>query len=85
MRSTRASAAIARLNVRSKEPYTMARTGDGLFFISLRVEGGSERVFDPLPLDDFVRVVDAMGQQTERRMTKNDVAFQKQLVKKPAK
>jgi hypothetical protein len=39
-------------------------------------------VFDPLPLDDFVGVVDAMGPQSERRMTKNDVAFQKQLTKK---
>jgi hypothetical protein len=84
MRSTRASAAVARLNARTKEQYTMARTGDGLFYIRLRVEGGSERVFDPLPLDDFVQVVDAMGPQSKRRMTKNDVAFQKQLGKKVA-
>jgi hypothetical protein len=82
MRSTRASAAVARLNTRSKEQYTMARTGDGLFYIRPRVDARSERVFDPLPLDDFVRVVDAMGPQNERRMTKNDVAFQKQLAKK---
>jgi hypothetical protein len=41
----------------------MARTGDGLVYIRLRVKGGSERVFDPVPLDDFVRVVDAMGPQ----------------------
>jgi hypothetical protein len=82
MRSTRASAAVTRLNARSKEQYTMARTGDGLFYIRPRIEGGSERVFDPLPLDDFVRAVDAIGPQSERRMTKNDVAFQKQLAKK---
>jgi hypothetical protein len=82
MRSTRASAAVARLNIRSKEKYTMARTGDGLFYIRPRVDVRSERLFDPLPLDDFVRVVDAMGPQNERRMTKNDVAFQKQLAKK---
>jgi hypothetical protein len=81
MRSTRASAAVGRLNARSKEQYTMARTGAGLFYIRPRVEG-SERTFDPLPLDDFVRIVDGMGPQSERRMTKNDVAFQKQLAKK---
>lgn len=82
MRSTRASAAVARLNARSKTQYTMARTGDGLFYIRPRVEYRSERAFDPLPLDDFVRVVDAMGPQSERRVTKNDVAFRKQLAKK---
>lgn len=60
----------------------MTRTGDGLFFLSVRVEGGAERVSDPLPLDDFVRLVDAMGPQSVRRMTKNDVAFQKQLARK---
>jgi hypothetical protein len=83
MRSTRASAAVARLNARSKEQYVMTRTGDGLFFIAARGEGGAARVTDPLPLDAFVRLVDAMGPQQARRMTRNDIAFRKQLVKKP--
>ncbi len=85
MRTTRASAAVARLNARSTERYVMTRTGDGLFFISMRVEGGTKRVSDSLPLDDFVRQVDAMGPQAVRRLTRNDVAFQKQLVRKPGK
>ena len=60
----------------------MARTGDGLFYIRPRVEGRSERLFDPLPLDAFVRVIDAIAPQSKRRLTKSDVAFQKQLARK---
>ena len=83
MRSTRATAAVARLNNRSKEHhYAMAQTGAGLFYLSERIDGSDARVSDALPLDDFVRFVDAMGPQQVRRMTKNDVAFAKQLVKK---
>lgn len=83
MRSTRASAAVARLNARSNEQYVMTRTGDSLFFIAVRRGSGAERVTDPLPLDAFVRLIDAMGPQQARRMTRNDIAFSKQLVKKP--
>ena len=83
MRSTRASAAVARLNARSKEQYVMTRTGDSLFFLTVRGTGGATRVTDPLPIDAFVRLVDAMGPQQARSMTKNDIAFSKQLVKKP--
>lgn len=82
MRSTRATSAVARLNTRSKEQYVMTTTGSGSFFISILVEGGSKRISDSLPLGDFVRLVDALGPQNVRLMTKNDVAFQKQLVKK---
>ena len=32
--------------------------------------------------DEFVTVVNGYGPQTPRRMTKSDVAFEKQLVKK---
>jgi len=84
MRSTRATAALARLNNRSKEHhYAMAQTGAGLFYLSERIDGSDEKVSDALPLDDFVRFVDAMGPQQVRRMTKNDTAFAKQLAKKP--
>jgi hypothetical protein len=83
-RSTRAAAAVARLKERSKgHRYLMTRTAAGLFFLSERTEGGDEQVSGLLPLDDFVRFVDAMGPQKVRRMTKNDIAFEKQLAKKP--
>jgi hypothetical protein len=80
-RSTRASAAVDRLKVRSGNPgYSMARTGDGLFFLS---EAPGEPPLCPaLELDDFVAFVNKLGPQTPRRVSKFDVAFEKQLVRK---
>lgn len=84
MRSTRATAAVARLKARGNgADYVMTSTGAGLFFLSLRTAGGNERMCAALPLDDFVRFVDALGPQKVRRVTKNDAAFARQLVKKP--
>jgi len=84
MRSTRATAAVARLNTRSSEhDYALAQTGAGLFYLSQRVDGNFTRVSDALPLDAFVRLVDTMGPQQVRRVTKSDAAFAKQLVRKP--
>lgn len=83
MRSTRATAAVARLNSRSEgRHYTMSLTSGGLFKLHERNEGGDKQLCDALSLDDFVRFVDSMGPQKERRITKNDAAFAKQLVKK---
>jgi hypothetical protein len=80
-RSTRASAAVERLKRRTGQTgYSMARTGDGLFFLSERP--GEPPLCAPLELDEFVAFVDGLGPQPERRMTKNDIAFEKQLVKK---
>ena len=84
MRSTRASAAIARLNRRSEgRNYLMAMTGSGLFQLRERVDGQDKDVSEALPLDDFVRFVDAQGPQQTPRITRNDAAFAKQLVGKP--
>ncbi|MFL6671786.1 MAG: hypothetical protein ACJ8LG_00675 [Massilia sp.] len=80
-RSTRASAAVERLKKRSGNAgYSMARTGDGLFFLSERP--GAPPLCAPLELDDFVSFVNGLGPQVERRVSKHDVAFEKQLVKK---
>ena len=84
MRSTRATAAVARLNNRSEgHHYTMVLTGAGLFKLRERDEGGDKELSEALPLDDFVRFVDSLGPQKIPRMTKNDLAFAKQLVRKP--
>jgi hypothetical protein len=84
MRSTRASAAIARLNRRSEgRNYLMAMTGSGLFQLRERVDGQDKDISEALPLDDFVRFVNAQGPQEVKRVTKNDAAFAKQLVRKP--
>ncbi|MEO7493524.1 MAG: hypothetical protein ABIT83_15520 [Massilia sp.] len=80
-RSTRASAAVDRLKLRSGNAgYSMSITGDGLFFLSEKP--GEPPLSAPLELDDFVAFVNKLGPQTPRRVSKLDVAFEKQLVKK---
>ncbi|MFK3739338.1 hypothetical protein [Massilia sp. TN1-12] len=80
-RSTRASAAVERLKRRTGiATYSMARTGAGHFFLSEKP--GAPPLCAPLELDDFVTFVDGLGPQPEKRMTKNDIAFEKQLVRK---
>ena len=80
-RSTRASAAVERLKRRTGiASYSMARTGAGHFFLSEKP--GAPPLCAPLELDDFVAFVDGLGPQPEKRMTKNDIAFEKQLVRK---
>ena len=80
-RSTRASAAVERLKARTgNDGYSMARTGEGLF--SLSEAPGEPPLCAPLELDEFVAFVNKLGPQAVRRMTKSDIAFEKQLVKK---
>lgn len=80
-RSTRASSAVDRLKERTgNQGYSMARTGEGLFFLSEKP--GEPPLCEPLELDDFVAFVKKLGPQEVRRVSKYDVAFEKQLVKK---
>jgi len=82
-RSTRAAGAVARLNERSGErQYLMVMTGDGLFALRERTADGQREVCAALPLDDFVKAVNALGPQVAPRLTKNDIAFAKQLIRK---
>jgi hypothetical protein len=60
----------------------MVMTGDGRFVLRERLDGTDKDVAEPLPLDDFVRMVDATGPQKVARMTRNDIAFAKQLLRK---
>ena len=83
MRSTRASAAVARLNARSEgSRYVMILTGAGLFKLQEYIDGHDSTLCEPLSLDEFVRFVDGLGAQKTRRVTHCDAAFAKQLVKK---
>lgn len=83
MRSTRATAAIARLNTRSPgHDYVMTTTREGLFILSEWVGDETTAVTAPCDLESFVALVNSMGPQQEKRMTKNDIAFQKQLERK---
>ena len=83
MRSTRATAAIARLNSRSEgHHYLMALTGTGQLILRERIAGDDRQLSDAMSLDDFVRVVDSMGPKKTPRVTNYEAAFMKQLVKK---
>ena len=80
-RSTRASAAVDRLKRRSGiTSYSMARTGDGLFFLSEKP--GAPPLCAPLELDEFVAFVNGLGPQEVKRVSKHDIEFEKQLVRK---
>ncbi|MDP3842007.1 MAG: hypothetical protein Q8Q81_05340 [Oxalobacteraceae bacterium] len=84
MRSTKASAAVERLKARDgNKPYSMVRTGDDLFYLVLGTGAGTqEKLGQALPLDDFVKFVNSFGPQVAKRVSKLDVAFEKQLSRK---
>ena len=83
MRSTRATAALARLNQRSEgRHYLMVINGNAEFVLRERVDGVDQTLSAALSLDDFVRFVDATGPQKAPRITKNDAAFARQLLRK---
>lgn len=80
-RSTRASAAVERLKRRTGvTTYSMARTGAGHFFLSEKP--GAPPLCAPMELDDFVTFVNGLGPQEVKRVSKNDIEFEKQLVRK---
>lgn len=82
-RSTRAAAAVARLNRRAEgRVFQMVVTGAGLFRLREQIAGESHEVGEALAQDDFIRFVDAFGPQLVRRVSKFDEAFARQLVKK---
>ncbi|XYJ10673.1 hypothetical protein ACSUZJ_01470 [Telluria sp. B2] len=80
-RSTRASSAVERLKKRTgNTAYSMARTGDGLFYLA--ESPGALPLCAPLELDEFVAFVNGLGPQEVKRISKHDAAFEKQLVRK---
>ncbi|HEY5800437.1 MAG TPA: hypothetical protein VIT92_09460 [Burkholderiaceae bacterium] len=85
MRSTRASNAVDRLKRRSGlATYAMLVAPSGHFaLVQNQPDGPPERLCDWMDLDDFVAFVNAQGPQTPKRVSKLDVAFEKQLKKRP--
>ena len=79
MRSTRAAAAVARLNERSAGGYRLVLTGTGQ--LSLRSPGPAGETSVAMELDDFVAYVDRIGAPSERRVTRSEAAFSRQLGK----
>lgn len=60
----------------------MALTGSGLIKLFERVGETDKELSVALALDDFVKLVNAMGPQKILRVTKSEAAFMRQLVKK---
>ena len=83
MRSTKASAAVERLNKRLPERHhSMVRGSDGLFhLVEVDDQGGHTRVCEPMEQDDFVRFVNSLGPQQVQKISKHDQAFERQLKK----
>lgn len=81
MRSTKASSAITRLNARDPEHrYSLGINASGMFYLLRAAPGAKpERISPDLPLDEFVELVNKTGPQKAARVSKLDVAFEKQL------
>jgi hypothetical protein len=81
MRSTKASAAIARLNARdSAYRYSLGINSAGLFYLLRAAPGGApEKISSDLSLEEFVQFVNQTGPQQKAKISKLDSAFEKQL------
>lgn len=82
MRSTKASAAVARLNTRdSAHRYSLGVTASGFFYLLRAMPGGTpERISEDLMLDEFVEFANKTGPQKKVKVSKHDAAFEKQLL-----
>lgn len=83
MRSTRASAAIERLNKRdTTATYSMAFNRQGLFtLLKVVLNQDNERLCEPMDMEAFVIFVNGFGPQTPKRVSKLELAFIQQLNK----
>lgn len=81
MRSTKASAAVSRLNARDPDHrYSLGMTASGFFYL-LRASGTGtpEKISDDLSLEEFVQFANRTGPQKKAKVSKLDAAFEKQL------
>jgi hypothetical protein len=81
MRSTRASAAVTRLNTRDPDHrYSLGITASGFFYLLRASAGGkTEKISGDLTLEEFVTFANQAGPQKKVRVSKYDAAFEKQL------
>jgi hypothetical protein len=81
MRSTKASAAVARLNARDPaHRYSLGMTASGFFYLLRAAPGGTpEKISGDLTLDEFVTLANATGPQKPQKISKLDAAFERQL------
>lgn len=84
MRSTKASAAVMRLNARDPDHrYSMGLTASGFFYL-LRSSGKGvpEKISDDLTMEEFIEFTNRTGPQQKVRVSKHDSAFEKQLAER---
>jgi len=82
MRSTKASAAVSRLNARDTTyRYSMGMTASGFFYLLRAAASGQapERISGDLTLEEFVQFANQTGPQKPFKISKLDAAFEKQL------
>ena len=81
MRSTKASAAVNRLNSRDPQHrYSLGMTASGFFYLLRASEGGApEKISGDLTLDELVAFANGLGPQKPVKISKYDAAFEKQL------
>jgi len=80
MRTTKAIHAVERLKTRSgNSRFAAISLSGGLFYLVDKSGGTDQKVSDPLPLDDFVKFVDAYGPKKPRKVSKLDLAFEEQI------
>ncbi|HVL75680.1 MAG TPA: hypothetical protein VM406_06665 [Noviherbaspirillum sp.] len=84
MRTTKASAAVTRLNARDPEyRYSMGMTASGFLYLLRAKEGQpAERVSDDLTMEEFIELANRTGPQKKVKVSKLDQAFEKQLARK---
>ncbi|HEX7649022.1 MAG TPA: hypothetical protein VF450_16600 [Noviherbaspirillum sp.] len=87
MRSTKASSAVTRLNARDPaHRYSLGLTASGFFYLLRALPGGApERISEDLTLEEFVAFANKTGPQKKAKISKLDVAFEKQLGKREEK
>ena len=80
MRSTKAINAVERLKTRSGNPlYAAVSLSGGLFYLVDRALSGEQKLSAPLPMDDFVALVNALKPEKPRRVSKLDLAMDEQI------
>lgn len=81
MRSTKASAAVTRLNGRDPDHrYSLGMSASGFFYLLRSTGGGApEKISGDLTLEEFVEFANRTGPQKKVRVSKLDAAFEKQL------
>ncbi|SAK57291.1 hypothetical protein AWB79_02378 [Caballeronia hypogeia] len=80
MRSTKAISAVERLKTRSGNAnYAAVGMPGGLFYLVERFTEGSKKLSEPLPMDEFVALVNAREPAKPRKVSKLDLAMEEQI------